>query len=78
MNLTVCMTTFWQYSLFEYNDSTFLVDCKHLHTVLDIHPVLQYFNLNCVGVLVIVWVFWNLCGCFGNCVGVLEIVWVFR
>jgi len=30
-----------------------------------------------VGVLVIVWVFWKLCGCFGSCVGVLVVVWVF-
>ena len=32
---------------------------------------------NCVGVLVIAWVFWQLRGCFGNCVGVFAIAWVF-
>jgi len=32
---------------------------------------------NCVVVLAIVRVFWQLCGCSGNCAGVIAIVWVF-
>jgi len=36
----------------------------------------HHYLLNCVGVLINVWVFWLMCGCFGYCVGFLFCVGV--
>jgi len=41
LNLIVYMTMCFSIATLN-NESTFLIDCKHLYTVLDIlHPVLQ-------------------------------------